>query len=1633
MKKTFLFIGMLVLLSITSSFSQTSLSAGDIAFIGLNSDGNDDFSFVLLNDITSGTTINITDRGWNDGSSSFFTDETLSAGDYQGLVWTATSNMSSGQIVHIQTSNNGTLAPENRIASVGSLSGEILVSYTGDQLFAYQGTEASPTFIAGIHWNVEASSTSANWDGAATSNKTSALPDQLTNGVNAIWVYASGPTEKDNFRYRCSAGTSGTAASLREKINDISNWDVDESNTTAYTLDPFPCSFTVTTPVVLPTVTTAAASSITSTSASLGGDVTAGDNVTEKGVVYSTTSSPTTSDTKVQIGTGLGSFSQAITGLSANTNYYVRAYAMNSAGTAYGNEINFNTLPVAATVTTQAISSISSTTATGNGNITDLGTPNPTQYGVCWNTSGTPTIGDSKTEEGTASSTGAFTSNISGLSPYTTYFVRAYVSNTAGTTYGSQVSFTTLGTSPVITTQAVSDISATTATGNGNITDLGIPNPTQYGVCWNTAGTPTIGDNKTEEGSASSTGAFASNLTSLLPNTTYYVRAYATNATGTTYGSQVSFTTLGPPTITSFAPSEGAVGTTVTITGTNFSATPANNIVFFGATKATVSTSTATSLTVTVPAGATYAPLSALNTSTTLTAYSTSYFTPTFTPNAGHISSADIAVKVDYATGINPYAVAIGDIDGDGKPDLVAANYRSTSVSVFLNTGGNGTLSFASKVDFTTGDNPSAIAIGDIDGDGKPDVIVTNFSVNTVSVLRNTSSSGTLSFATKVDFSTGNAPYSIAIGDVDGDGKLDLIVGNSASSSISVLRNTGSYGNPNFAAKVDFTVGSLPYSIGIGDIDGDSKPDLAIANYNSSTISVLQNTGSIGIVNFASKVDFATGPSPNSVVIGDIDGDDKPDLAVVNNAANTISVFCNTSTSGTISLASKVDFSTGTNPKSVAISDIDGDGKADLAITNYTSNSVSVLRNTASIGTVSFSDKVDFSTGTTPRAIAIGDVDGDGKPDLVTANYNANSVSVLCNSPAFSPTVTTQAASDISATTATGNGNITDLGIPNPTQYGVCWNTAGTPTVGDSKTEEGAASSTGAFTSSLTSLLPKTIYYIRAYATNTTGTVYGNQLSFTTLTLQTTWNGSADNNGDNPANWSNGVPSAVHDVIFPDGAVIEFSGELVANKLTIEAGGTLSIAGDLTTNDQVIIYSDETKSGSLILNGSYTGADITYQRYMLGNQWHMFGSPLTGQSINGFLTDAANNIIVDGSGNYSMKHYVESPEAWSAEYTSAIVGDITLGQAYVVKRNADGVVNLIGQPNTSSINVAISRNDNGWNLLGNPFTSAIAATESSTNGINNLITANIALFDPSYASIYVWEENTADPTNTNNYRLINNAGTDLAQDYLQVGQGFFVKSAVGGGSFTITPAMQAHQTTTPFKISSEPWPYIKVNAAISNAKATTRIAFHKEMTNGLDIGYDAGLLNSYPEFAIYSRLIKDNGVDFGLQCLPVDYTNLTVPIGLDAQAGESVSFSIEAFNIPQDYAVILEDRALNSFTNLSDMEAVYQVVLNSDSKGTGRFYIHTVAQSALGLDNELITKPNYLVYAKAKNKQLIIRGEVIANTKARIFNLSGKLIKEVNLKQLAQNDIYFYQQTGIYLVQIANAKGIYTTKIVWIN
>jgi hypothetical protein len=347
--------------------------------------------------------------------------------------------------------------------------------------------------------------------------------------------------------------------------------------------------------------------------------------------------------------------------------------------------------------------------------------------------------------------------------------------------------------------------------------------------------------------------------------------------------------------------------------------------------------------------------------------------------------------------------VAVGDFNGDGKPDLVTANKTASTVSVLLSTTATGATSptFSAKVDFTTGSNPGSVAVGDFNGDGKPDLATANVGSSTVSVLLNTTSMGatTPSFASSADFATDADLQSVVTGDLNGDGKPDLATANHNSDTVSVLLNVTATGaaTPSFAGKVDFATSSIPVSVAIGDFNGDGKPDVAAVN---DSVSVLLNLTANGATtpSFAARVNFLT-PQSFGIAVGDINADGKPDIATASINPKLVSILLDTTAlnEATPSFAPEADFATSGVPGSVAVGDLNGDSKPDLATASESTLTTSILLNTTAMGatTPTFAAKVDFETGTVSRNVVIGDFNLDGKPDLAFASGNLNNVWVL--------------------------------------------------------------------------------------------------------------------------------------------------------------------------------------------------------------------------------------------------------------------------------------------------------------------------------------------------------------------------------------------------------------------------------------------------------------------------------------------------------------------------------------------------------------------------------------------------------------------------------------------------------------
>jgi hypothetical protein len=517
------------------------------------------------------------------------------------------------------------------------------------------------------------------------------------------------------------------------------------------------------------------------------------------------------------------------------------------------------------------------------------------------------------------------------------------------------------------------------------------------------------------------------------------------------------------PTVFGFGPMVATNGASVLISGTDFSPVPASNIVYFGAVQAAIVSASPTHLVVTVPVGATFAPISV--TVKGLTTYSDQPFLPTFAGNGSAISAASFAPRLDLPSGKGPIQVVIADLDGDGKPDLIVANDYNNTISLYRNLSTAGSLtsaSFAPPVNLATPPgsySPYGIAVADLDGDGKLDIIATDFDgTNLVSVYRNTCGTGSFtasSFAPRVDFLTGSHPQGVAVGDIDGDGRPDLLVANTGDGTVSILRNTsvpGGLTKDSFAPRADVVTGSGCANVTTGDLDGDGHPDVVTANANSDTVSLLRNRSTPGNIAFDSKADFTTPDGPLHVKLVDLDGDGKPDVVVECYLSQTMSVFRNTSIVGarnSNSLAARTDFALGGRGHTTAVGDLNGNGKPDLAVVTELSSLLSVFQNNGSPGTFtsgSLAPQVNFGTGWNAWGVAVGDLDGDGRQDVVFCNSYDNNISIYRNLVPYgtAPVITSQPTNQIVTVGDTATFSVLASGAT-PLSYQWTLNATGIP------------------------------------------------------------------------------------------------------------------------------------------------------------------------------------------------------------------------------------------------------------------------------------------------------------------------------------------------------------------------------------------------------------------------------------------------------------------------------------------------------------------------------------------------------------------------------------------------------------
>lgn len=444
------------------------------------------------------------------------------------------------------------------------------------------------------------------------------------------------------------------------------------------------------------------------------------------------------------------------------------------------------------------------------------------------------------------------------------------------------------------------------------------------------------------------------------------------------------------PVINSFTPNTGFIGSTVTIFGANFDANPSNNQVFFGATEAEVVTASFGQLTVTVPVGATLAPISIRNNCDKI-AYSRVPFNGIFCPTpitAQTYNSTDFSMSAKGA-----YNMIAMDMDLDGKPDVLSGGVSAGGITIAHNQSTPGNLNFT-RFDINTY-GPQGHAVADFDGDGKMDIVMSRSGVY---VHRNLSTPGNLAFGPMQVIHNGLGAYQITIGDINNDGKIDIITEGGNYVRVFLNTSTGN-GNISFAGVQNFYVGQRCTGLQAADVDSDGRTDVLGTQGNANRAVTLRNTtvpGSMTVSFEGAEYWPSNGAYPYRCMIADFDKDGKIDLTTCNyNGATNTAIFRNISTVGDIQFAPTVNLPSPQNNYRIGVGDANGDGYPDIVTKSLGINVFSVYENTSTApGAISFAPRFDYNSSAQAEVsgIVIADLDGDFVPDIATSGISSNQI-----------------------------------------------------------------------------------------------------------------------------------------------------------------------------------------------------------------------------------------------------------------------------------------------------------------------------------------------------------------------------------------------------------------------------------------------------------------------------------------------------------------------------------------------------------------------------------------------------------------------------------------------------------------
>ena len=459
----------------------------------------------------------------------------------------------------------------------------------------------------------------------------------------------------------------------------------------------------------------------------------------------------------------------------------------------------------------------------------------------------------------------------------------------------------------------------------------------------------------------------------------------------------------------------------VKLTGSGFGTDATKLAVFFGAAKGTTSFVSDQLLEVKVPAGATHDKISVSHLPTGLTEYSKEQFLLSFGGIHG-ITDSKFEGQKDFNSESGLYDLCSCDFDGDSKVDIATANDNSNSFSVFANTTSGPGLAAISynKIPILLSTRSIHVTCGDLNGDGKPDLVLSEggSTGDRIFILQNTSAGvGSFTFNTKSIKLVGKKVKRVKIGDLDRDGRPEIIVTNQNGNTISVLVNQSTPTNvlfPGSPLTITIPGAASTDGLAIEDLNGDQWPEIILSQFltTTSNIFLVANSSTVGNVALGSVTTLSISQTVINLRIGDLDQDGKPDIAATQLTGSAISIFRNQSTPGSLIFSSPNPVTTEDRPWGIDFGDLDGDGKTDIVVASLTKKTLTILNNESTPGNFIFQTTLK-STTFINRHVNIGDVDSDGKPDIAYTSIDDNNngipaskISILRNAICLKPEIT---------------------------------------------------------------------------------------------------------------------------------------------------------------------------------------------------------------------------------------------------------------------------------------------------------------------------------------------------------------------------------------------------------------------------------------------------------------------------------------------------------------------------------------------------------------------------------------------------------------------------------------------------